>query len=247
LKQSDGSVRIVLDKKSSKLREQFMYKQLLYIFLLSIFIIGCTSEPEEPEPIENELPPPPPPPTPEEIAGKIINDLQLNSPVPPPGTDIPIAMLTALKTTISNEKARLSATEDGKMALAIVSQKVDSKVRQCFNSESWALVLALSDVHEVLNPGSKKFDSERIRSIAELSRPIIVIKGIINDGVTDRPLALLEITLPLEGRTVTESMKKGDLLHQVRFVELIGNNQGIVFEYVQTGDTFDVLTKNASR
>ena len=222
-----------------------MYKKVLYTLLMCIFIIGCAEEPiEEPE---GDLPPPPPPPTPEEIAGKIINDLQLNGPPPAAGASVPPDIANRMKATMSSQKANLSATEDGKMALVIVGHKVDSRVRQSNNNESWAFVLLYTDLHIVLNPGSKKFNAERIRAVAELSRPIVVIKGILHDGTTNRPLARLAITLPLENRTVTETMKEGDELYNIRFIEVIGNSQGIVFEYVTTGDTFDVLTRNASR
>jgi hypothetical protein len=221
-----------------------MFKTLLYTLLMGIFIIGCAGEVLEEEPIEEVAPPPP---TPEEVAEKIINDLQLMTPLPPPGTTIPPEIIAKMKTSLQGEKARLSATEDGKRALAIVSQRVDSRARQCFNNQLWPFVLAISDMHIILNPGSKKFDIERNRAVAELSRPIIVIKGILNDGATNRPLARLEITLPLENRTVTESMKQGEQLYGVRFVEVIGHSQGIVFKYLETDDLFEVLTKAASR
>lgn len=222
-----------------------MYKRILYTFLVAIFIIGCAPEPEpEPEVVEA---PPPPPPTPEEIAAKIINELQLNQPLPPSDFVIPPELVAGMKAAASNQKAMLSATEDGKKALAIVSQQVDSRLRQSFNSEVWSLTLALSDLHTILNPGSVKFDGERIRAIAELSRPVVVIKGIVNDGTTGRPFARLEITLPLEGRTVTETMKQDEQLYGIRFVEVIGNSHGIVFEYRETGELFDVLTNAASK
>jgi hypothetical protein len=80
-----------------------------------------------------------------------------------------------------------------------------------------------------------------------LSRPIVIIKGILHDGTTDRPLARLQMFLPMEGRTVMESMKQGDIMYNIRFVEVIGSSQGIVFEYLATGEMFEVLTKAASR
>jgi hypothetical protein len=44
-----------------------------------------------------------------------------------------------------------------------------------------------------------------------------------------------------------ESMKQGDIMYNIRFVEVIGSSQGIVFEYLATGEMFEVLTKAASR
>jgi len=120
-------------------------------------------------------------------------------------------------------------------------------IRQTYNNELWSFVLVYADIHGILDPGSKKFRAQRDRAIAELKRPTVVIKGILSDSVTNRPSAILRITFPLDGRTVTETMKQGDLLHGLRFVEVIGNSQGIVFEYVETGEPFEVLTKAASR
>ena len=223
-----------------------MYKKLLYTILLGIFIIGCGGEPEE-EVKEDDAPPPPPPPTPEQVAVKIVDDLQLNAPNPPIGTKIDPGVAGNMLGIATTQKVQLSATEDGQRALAIVSLKVDSKVRQTYNNELWSFVLVYSDIHGILNPGSNKFNAERIRSIAELKRPIVVIKGILHDAATNRTTAQLQLTFPLEGRTITESMKQGDVLHGLRFVNVIGSSQGIVFEYVETGEAFDVLTKAASR
>ena len=69
------------------------------------------------------------------------------------------------------QKVQLSTTEDGQRALALVLAKVDSKVRQTYNNELWSFVMVYSDIHGILNPGSNKFNVERVRSIAELKRP----------------------------------------------------------------------------
>ena len=222
-----------------------MYKKLLYTILLGIFIIGCGGEPEEE--IEDDVPPPPPPPTPEQVAAKIVDDLQLNAPNPPIGTKMDPGVAGQMLGIARTQKVQLSTTEDGQRALALVLAKVDSKVRQTYNNELWSFVMVYSDIHGILNPGSNKFNVERVRSIAELKRPIVVIKGMLHNAATNRTVVQLQMTLPLEGRTITESMKQGDVLHGLRFVNVIGSSQGIVFEYVETGESFDVLTKAASR
>lgn len=219
-----------------------MYKRLVYIILMAIFIIGCS----EPEPEVVEAPPPPPPPTPQEIAAKIINDLKLDAPLPAPGASFDPAALATATQQLTQKKAQLAATEDGKLSLQIVSQKINSRVRASFNNELWGHVLAYSGMHEILNNGSTKFLAEKTKAVAELKKPKVTIKGILNDGQSGSRSAYLDIYLPFENVTHSESMKIGDQLYGIRFVEIIGNNQGIIFEYMETGENFEVLTKAAS-
>lgn len=221
-----------------------MPKRLLYMLLAMVFIIGCAAKEEEPE--EEEAPPPPPPPTPEEIAAKIVNDLGLDGPVPGPGSSIQASEAQRLLEITKQQNVQLSATEDGKRSLAIVSNKIDSRIRACFNNEAWSHVLAYSEMHLVLEPGSVKFLNERTKAIAELKKPKVTLKGILNDPSTNRQIANLEIFLPLENRTVSETMTLGDQMYGLKFTEVVGNNQGVVFEYLETGDFFEVLTKAAS-
>jgi hypothetical protein len=218
-----------------------MHKALLYTLLAAIFIIGCAKEPE-PEP-EIAPPPPPPPPTPQEVADKILADV--SNPTADELTNP--QKLEGSKALLSQQKAQLAATQDGKETLQIVSRTIDQKLRGAVNNEDWPLTFYFSDLHITLNPDSTRFLSERTRAISELKKPVVTIKGLINDKSTGRRIAHLDIYLPLERRTASESMKLGDQLYGIRFAEIIGKNQGIVFDYLETGESFEVLTKAASR
>ena len=220
-----------------------MYKRLLYIILIAIFIIGC-SKPVEEEVVEEE--PPPPPPTPEEIAAKIVNDLQLDKPLPAAGSTFDPGLLGTFTAKLKAEKAQRSATQDGKIALQIVSKRIDQRIRQCFNNELWSHTLANVELHLIMEPGSTKFIAEQTRAVAELKKPKVTIKAIISDGQTGARMAYLDIYLPLEAETRSESMKLGDQMYGIRFTEIIGNNQGIIFEYMETGENFEVFTKAAT-
>lgn len=222
-----------------------MTKRLLYLFLAMIFIIGCAAKEEEPE--EEPPPPPPPPPTPQEIAAKIVNDLGLDGPLPESSAKVNPNNAKKLLNIASTQNKQLSATEDGKKALQIVNRKLDSRIRACANNEAWAHTLMYTEMHNAFVPDSAKFLAERNRAIAELKKPEVTLKGIINDAATGRQIAYLEMYLPLTKETVTENMRLGDTLHGLKFTEVIGNNQGVVFNYIETDDTFEVMTKAASK
>lgn len=220
-----------------------MPKRLLYMLLAMIFIIGCAAKEEEPE--EEDAPPPPPPPTPEEIAAKISNDLKLDGPIPGPDVRIEAGEAQRLLQIAQQQNVQLSATEDGKRSLQIVSQKVDARIRACFTNEAWSHVFAYTELHLVFQPDSVKFLAERNRSIAELKKPQVTVKMILNDPTSRRQIAHLEMFLPLENKTVNETMKIGDQLYGLKFVDVVGNNKGVLFEYAETDDTFEVLMKAA--
>jgi hypothetical protein len=212
--------------------------------ILTILFVGCSGESE---PALTDAPPPPPPPTPQEMATEIVKSINLDAPPPPPGSKFPPAEADKIKNVIKQKKTALSTTEDGKRALAMVSRRIDQKLRTFEQSQLWEHVLVFSELHTILNPGSKKFVEVQQRAVAELQRPEVTVKGFVSDGNSGQKIAFLDIYLPLEGETINDRMRIGEEKYGIKFVEVIGRDQGVLFEYMATGDTFEVLTSKASR
>ncbi len=212
--------------------------------ILSIMFIGCSGETE---PAVPDAPPPPPPPTPQEMADGIIRSTNLDAPPPPAGSKFPQAEADKVKNIFKQKKAELSATEDGQRALTMVSLRVNQKIRVYEQSQLWEHVLVFSELHTILNPGSKKYLDLQRRAVAELQRPVVSVKGFVSDGNSGQKIAFLDLYLPLQGETISDRMRLGEEKYGIKFVEVIGRDQGILFEYMVTGDTFEVLTNKASR
>ena len=208
-----------------------------YLVLLTVLLSACKEK-------EPEGPPPPPPPTPQEIAAKLATEWQLNAPLPPPGIQIAPQAARQYIGTIRSGVTEHSATPEGKEALRIVSRQLDQRLRSMENNELWGPALLLCDAHAVLNPGSHRFDLTRERAVVELKKPQVTVDGFYEDIASGQTAAFLSYYLPLEGATHKEKVRLGEEMYGLKFVEIIGKNQGITFEYVATGDTFDVFRQS---
>ena len=203
--------------------------------MLAIILTGCTKE--DPEPVVEE----PPPPTPEEIYNEIMSQTALNAPIPPKGTSLPPGTGPAFLQQIRGIQTRHKATEEGKIALKRVAQTVDERIPRMKDNELWDFVVVLCDVHELFKPGSTRFDRIRATAEIELRKPKVTVSGIFEaDG---RVTALLKFYLPLTGETFKEQPRIGEVLHGMKFIEVVGNNRGVKLEYLETGELINVMAR----
>lgn len=213
---------------------------LVAVLAFALVLAGC-GEREPPEP------PPPPPPTPEEIAAKIVADLRINQPLPVRGSTLPTQASRNFLNSVRGAKTQNSVSPDGKQAMLIVSQKLDLRLRALEKNELWEHLLNYCDAHLILNPGSKKFTRSRDKAISELKKPRVTIDGYFHDGKTGRTSVFMNFYLPIEKVTRREQVRVGEEFYGLRLVQIIGNNQGVTMEYMETDETYDILSERANR
>ena len=216
---------------------------LLAVIAMAICVTGCG----EREPEVSDEPPPPPPPTPKEIADKIITDLQLNEPLPAPGATMSKQASGNFLSAVKSAKTRNSASQDGKQALQFVSQKLDSRLRALEDNQLWEHVLTYCDAHLVLNPDSHKFDRTREKAVAELKKPRVTIAGFFYDENTAQTSVFMDFYVPTDKESHREHVRVGEEFYGLKLVAIIGNNQGVTMEYLETGQAFDILKDSANR
>lgn len=216
---------------------------VLAVLAMAFCIAGCAEkEPETPA-----TPPPPAPPTPQEIADKIMTELQINGPLPAPGATMPKQASASFLNTVRSAITQNSTGAVGQEALQLVSQKLDSRLRALENNLLWEHALTYCDAHLVFNPGSHKFDRTREKAIAELRKPRVTIRGYYIDGNTDRTAVFMDFYLPMTKETHREQVRVGEEFYGLKLVSIIGNNQGVTLEYLETDESFDVLTGSKNR
>ena len=69
----------------------------------------------------------------------------------------------------------------------------------------------------------------------------------MHDGRNDYTIVYMEIHMPLEDKVYDERLRPGEEIHGLKLVKVIGNNQGVTFEFLENGDIFDVYTKSAMK
>lgn len=183
--------------------------------------------------------------SPQQIAQKIISDAELDAALPPPGSTLPPGMAQTFLNKLQQVVTQHSATEEGQEALDIVSRRIESRVREVERAKLWHYVLVYADAHRILNPGSTKFNRQREKAQIELRRPTVQVQGFVEDGLSGQTIAFVDIHLPLQDLMYSERMRVGEEIHGVKLVDIIGNNRGVVMEFLESGETFEVLTKAA--
>ncbi len=209
---------------------------LIAVLAMAFVAAGCGEKP----PPEPEAPPPP---TPEEIAAGIVGELQLNGPLPAPGSRYPRGASQQFIATIRTAKSQNSISEDGKRALAIVSQELDRRLRALEKAELWEHVLTYCDAHVVFNPTSKKFDRAHDRAVVELRKPKVTLQGFYFDGKSNQTAVFMDFYIPTTQASYSEKVRVGEEFHGLKLIEIVGDNQGINLEYLETGEAFTVLMK----
>ena len=225
-------------------------KQPSLVFLpallaVALFLPGCAEE-EAPQVVTPSRTAPPPP-TPEEIASKIASEMGLGVSLPPPGSTLPPGSAAAFKADITRVKNEQMGAEEGAVVLGILSGKFEDRIRQVERGKLWHHVLIYEEAYRVLNPGSQKFKRQRDKAIIELKRPSVILTGFMYDGRNEYTIAFLEIHMPLEDMLYEERVRLGEEIHGLKLIKIIGNNQGVTFEFLESGDIFDVYMKSAQQ
>lgn len=223
-------------------------RQSSFIFLLTIlsvtlFLPGCGEE-EAPAATTPKFTAPPPP-TPEQIAAKIADEIGLNVALPAPGSTLPPGSANAFKSNITRIKNEQAGTEEGLVVLGIVSGKLENRIRQVERGKLWHHLIIYEEGYRVLNPRSQKFKRQRDKAIIELKRPSVKVTGFMYDGRNDFTIAFLEIHMPLEDILYEERVRAGEEIHGLKLLKIIGNNQGVTLEFIESGDIFDVYMDSA--
>ena len=203
--------------------------------LVVLSLSGCEEQaarerPERPDISE------PAPPSPEDVAKRIIDEAQLNAPIPVRGSSLPPSVRRTILDLLRRENNRLKGTESGDRTLAIVERKVDERVRQYERAELWEHVLTMTDAHQIFKPGSGKFNHTRDKALVELRKPRVTVKGLPESN--GRKVAMLSIYLPMTSQTYFERMGIGEEMHGVRLLGVFGDDRGVRMEYLETGERF---------
>lgn len=202
---------------------------------------GGSSEPAKPSSTTDAAAPPPP--TPEEIAKRVIKDLQLDQPLPPKGTRLPASVRASTLSQFDQQKATLSKTPEGQAAMEIVKRQLEDRIQALYGAEMWEYVMLYSDAYAKFDPQVKKFDDMRAKAMIELRKPRVTVQGL--PEVNGHKVAMLTVYVPISSETFKERLSVGEEMHGIRFVSVYGDDRGIIYEYLETGERYIALLDSA--
>ena len=196
---------------------------------------GCGS-PEPAKPKQVVDPNAPPPPTPEQIYKRVITELGLDQPLPPPGSRLSTASRGTTLESYRRQQAELSKTPEGQAALKMVQKVLEDRVSALEKGEFWEHVVTYADAYKIFQPNSKKYDQLQEKAMRELRRPRLALKGL--PEVDGHKMAILNIYVPLTSEYYEERLSVGEEIHGIKFIDVFGNDRGIRWEFLETGERY---------
>lgn len=215
-------------------------KQIVVVMSLLAFVLalGCEKGEELPQkPVEQEK-------TPEQIVELIKKDLKPLGKIMSGGVISPDEKNQVLS-KLRTHKTTYQSKENGVIALERIKGEVEQAIRGARDSERWFMVLVALEIYDVLEPGSTRYQRLAKTAVLQMKKPKVKLKGFFRDiESNDQFYAFVEITDPVSGKTYSEQMREGEEKHGIRFSRIIGNQQGVEFEYMAIpGDFFEVMKK----
>ena len=212
--------------------------RLSAIALLMAVVVGC-SEPTPPPPDPNNPPPK------IKTQGEIVSEFQpayqpLQAAVGS-GSDVDREAGKAIASALSSAKGKNAAEQNANAAIAQVTTDIEELLKKANEKELWGTVVSGCDALGAVDPTNPKIARFKDRALLQLNRPKVRITGSTKiPSQSDKTVFFLDVFLPEKNKTESVKQSVGDEFLGLRFVEVIGNDQGIKLEYKATGDIFSV-------
>lgn len=198
---------------------------VVFVCLALILIAACKPAPPPPPP----TPPPPPEPTPEEyhqqLRGLMGNLLMSGIQAPDD------ALIPDLLSQLQAKKLQLTATENGRQSLNLITRDVEESIKVAREEERWRKISALCRVYQVFQPENTRFEKAREYADLMIKRPILVVTGFME--LDNELYVFIDLFDPTTGKTTAYRVREGEEFHTtMRLVKIIGNQQSIEVEYL---------------
>ncbi|MBI5093422.1 MAG: hypothetical protein HZB26_13400 [Candidatus Hydrogenedentes bacterium] len=198
-------------------------------------MVGC----EDAKKKEAEKAPPPKIRTKGEVAGDFQPAYRPLQDAVAAGQDVPRETGAAIAGALGSAKGKNAAEPNGPDAISQVTSELEDLVKAANDKQLWGTVVSACDALAAMDPSSPKVARYKDKAILQLNRPVVKITAStkIGDGKT---VFFFDVFLPDKNKTESQKVSVGDEFCGLRFVEVIGNDEGVKLEYKAVGDTFDV-------
>lgn len=97
------------------------------------------------------------------------------------------------------------------------------------------------DIYDALSIEQPWFDDAREEAVIRMNRPTVELKGFWTDEADNKEYVVLFVYLPETGNREKVVALEGEEFHGLLLKEIIGANRGARFEYLKTGEVFDIM------
>ncbi|NUM53333.1 MAG: hypothetical protein HUU46_06795 [Candidatus Hydrogenedentes bacterium] len=212
--------------------------------VVAALLLGCESEPP-PKP----TPPGERPPSAADIRRQFESVLQPIFDIVDDSTAdtrVPEELAAQVQTQLAERKSKYAAEPAYKEAIGGVIDTLENKLRVVRDKQNGVLALYLCTLIRFFDPENSRVVRYEKWGETVKNRPVATINGWYEprDAPVRTIYAFIEVYTPEDGQTHHLQVREGEEFFGLRFVEMIGNKSGILFEYLKTRDRFKVFSKS---
>ena len=213
---------------------------------LALFVAaGCGPEPAE----DTSKPPPPKAPTAREIRAQFDSALQpVYAIVDTCGADtrVPDEVAAQVQAQLEESKKKYQTQAAYQEGLRGAVNALEDKLRSARDKQNGVLALYLCSVIRSLDPENSRVVRFEAWGTTVKNRPVVTIRGWYEprDAPSRTIYAFLDVYTPEDGQTHHIEVREGEEFLGLKYVKMIGNRQGILFEYLSTKDRFEVYSQS---
>lgn len=202
------------------------------VFGACLSVVACNQKQNQ----TPDQPPPPPPKTAAEISQQMRAAVEQAMNDAPPGRPTE-AGRNDIRNKVRGEMSKLGSEPNKDDGFADAAQSVIEQMKSAENGEQWARVVYLADAAQTLDANARVAGSLE-RAMFQINKPVVTITGFTQ--IEDVTTVHLSVFLPEANRTEKVNVREGEEFNDLRFLEIIGRNQGIRLEYLKDNSVFEV-------
>lgn len=214
-----------------------MTRKLLFTLPLLLLLFGCS----------DFLKKTPPPPAQEETGPKSKEEAQalirpaiepLRQTMQPGGPGVSEVERQQVLLALQHAIVTYGDNRYGKEALRELGYELQELARQASANERYRLVLICIEASNLLEVNSAYLKRAGAQATTMLQKPMVSVKGFMDDLETKQLTVFLELTDYFTGKIDRVQAREGDEFNNLRLVRVIGRNKGVLFEYLKVPGLF---------
>lgn len=213
----------------------------LWVVFLGAILLGCAEEEAPdvaPQPVDlsdRALP-----------NARVLTSFNRTSGLNEPLPDNPNALMTAdtaqrLVKSVRDLKQAAERAEDPEEVINTAANLIEERIKEAEAKSLWSFVGPLVEAYQVLRPEDRVYQSYAQRAQRQLTRPRVALRGLYHDHTSGMTTASLKVYDPTTRETTTENVRMGEKIGGLKFINVIGKDEGIELEMESSGDTFQVM------
>ncbi|HNZ49094.1 MAG TPA: hypothetical protein PLZ53_04745 [Candidatus Hydrogenedentes bacterium] len=214
-----------------------MIRKLLLTLPLLLVLFGCS----------DFLKKTPPPPAQETAGPKNKEEAQalirpaiepLRKTMQPGGPGISEAERQQVLLALQHAIVTYGDNQYGKEVLRDLGYELQDLARQASAQERYRLVLICIEASNLLEVNSAYLKRAGAQATTMLQKPMVSVKGFMDDLETKQLTVFLELTDYFTGKIDRVQAREGDEFNNLRLVRVIGRNKSVLFEYLKVPGLF---------